>query len=73
MMGFAPLTSGRSPGKREAPSDVDSYAQREFGEPNARWLLAWNPSSSEESETRDSPEDGGGLLRRLTQAIASFL
>jgi len=71
-MGFAPLTSGRSPGKREAPSDVDSYAQREFGEPNARWLLAWTSSSAEEPEMSESPADVG-LFRRLTQAIASFL
>jgi len=71
-MGFAPLTSGRAPERREAPSDVDSYAQREFGEPSARWLLAWTHSSNEESETSDSPANGG-FLRRLTQAIASFL
>ena len=73
VMGFAPLTRGRAPEKREAPTEVDAYAQREFGEPNARWLLAWTPSSIEESETRDTPEEGVGLLRRLTRAIASFL
>lgn len=72
MMGFAPLTTGRNDLKRDAPTDLDVYAMWEFGEPSARPLLAWRPSCPEGSATRDAPAEVG-LLRRLTQAIASFL
>jgi hypothetical protein len=72
MISVALLTTGQTDLRRAAPTELDLYAQLEFGEPNARSLLAWSRSSPEASEACDAPADVG-LLRRLTQAIASFL
>lgn len=53
-------------------SDADRYVRREYGAPDASWLLsATQPFRTPES-SRPAPS-GERLLRRMTQAIASFL
>jgi len=54
-------------------SDVDRYVRREYGGPNAAWLLSENvlPKPSVEPIHEDGVSES--VFRRITQAIAAFL
>jgi hypothetical protein len=53
-------------------SDADRYARLEYGGPDATWLLPARQPSVLPDSNGTSPT-GERLLRRITQAIASFL
>jgi len=54
-------------------SDVDRYVRREYGGPNAAWLLSEDvlPKPSVEPTHEDGVSES--VFRRITQAIAAFL
>ena len=62
---------------RDDPSrkwtEVDQYVRREYGGPNAAWLLSDNtlPKIAVESNHDDGVSES--LFRRITQAITAFL
>lgn len=62
----------RSDPMRRDLSDADRYVRREYGGPDATWLLsAGQPSPTPESSSALHTSER--LLRRITQAVASFL
>ena len=59
--------------KRDQATDLDRYARYEYGDREATWLLfEWIHQCRAADASCDS-ENNGGLLRRLTQAIASIM
>jgi len=74
MMGIPPYTSIVAGLQRSGSTDLDRYVRTEFGDCESRWLadgVRANHSEHSDHESRESDNDGR-LLRRLTQAIASF-
>ena len=60
--------------QRSRSTDLDRYVRAEFGDCESLWFAdALHPNHSDhpDHESRESDNDGR-LLRRLTQAIASF-
>ncbi|HLB68599.1 MAG TPA: hypothetical protein VJN63_09085 [Thermoplasmata archaeon] len=53
-------------------SDADRYVRWEYGAPDATWLL-WAHQAPHEADPPCETPSNEGLLRRLTQALASFL
>jgi hypothetical protein len=52
---------------------ADAYARREFGGPNAAWLLSISDGHGSMIEPESEAPAGDGLLRRLAQVIASLV
>jgi hypothetical protein len=52
---------------------ADAYARREFGGPNAGWLLSISDGHRSVTEFESEAPAGDGLFRRLAQVITSFL
>jgi hypothetical protein len=52
---------------------ADAYARREFGGPNAGWLLSISDGHRSVIEPESETPAGDGLLRRLAQVIASLV
>jgi hypothetical protein len=74
VMSIPPYTSIVASGHRSRPTDLDRYVRSEFGDCETRWL-ADGVHSDHPAHTDDGPgesDNDGRLLRRLTQAIASF-
>jgi len=59
------------PMKRDL-TDADRYVRREYGGPDANWLLLTSQATPAPGSTGAAPSSER-LLRRITQAIASFL
>ena len=61
---------------RDAPTlkgtEADRYVRREYGGPNVAWLLSANASPETPAEPTHDDDVSEGLLRRVSQAIASF-
>jgi hypothetical protein len=61
---------------REDPSRghtaADEYARREFGGPNAGWLLSISDGQSPRTELESETPASNGRFRRLAQVIAEF-
>lgn len=73
-MRIPPYTSIVAGVQRSRPTDLDRYVRAEFGDCETGWLAQGvhsNHSDHSDHESRESDNDGR-LLRRLTQAIASF-
>jgi len=51
---------------------ADAYARREFGGPNAGWLLSITDGHGSMNEPESEAPAGDGLFRRLAQVIAAF-
>lgn len=62
----------RSDPMRRDLSEADRYARREYGGPDATWLLSATQTSRMPASSRGAPTSER-LMRRITQAIASFL
>ena len=74
MMGIPPYTSIVAGVQRGRSAELDRYVRSEFGDCESRWLadgVRSNDSYHWDLESRESDNDSR-LLRRLTQAIASF-
>jgi len=74
VMRIPPYTSIVAGVQRSRSTDLDRYVRSEFGDCESRWLadrVHSNHSDHPDHESRESDNDGR-LLRRLTQAIASF-
>ena len=71
MMNIPPYTSIVAGLQRARTTDLDRYVRVEFGDRDAAWLgdgVRPNHSAGTPCES----EDDSRLLRRLTQAIATF-
>jgi len=53
-------------------TEADRYVRREYGGPNVAWLLSANASPETPAEPTHDDDVSEGLLRRVSQAIASF-
>jgi len=62
----------RSDPMRRDLSDADRYVRREYGGPDATWLLSTRQFSAAPESSCAAPSSER-LVRRITQAIASFL
>jgi len=74
VMGIPPYPSIVAGVQRGRSTDLDRYVRSEFGDCESRWLadgVHSNHSDHLDHEFRESDADDR-LLRRLTQAIASF-
>ncbi len=71
MMSIPPYTSIVAGLRRSRTTDLDRYVRTEFGDCETAWLAdAVRPNHSD--STSCESENDNRLLRRLTQAIASF-
>jgi len=61
---------------RDSPTrkwtEADRYVRREYGGPNATWLLSADVASKAAVKPTHDDHVSEGLLRRVSQAIASF-
>lgn len=71
MMSIPPYVSMVAGVQRTRPTDLDRYVRAEYGDRESGWLADGVHSNHSDRESRESDNDGR-LLRRLTQAIASF-
>lgn len=71
MMSIPPYASIVAGVQRSRPTDLDRYVRAEFGDCESGWLADGVHSNHSDREPRE-PDNDGRLLRRLTQAIASF-
>jgi len=74
VMRIPPYTSIVAGVQRSRSTDLDRYVRAEFGDCESLWLadgVHSNHSDHPPHESRESDNDGR-LLRRLTQAVASF-
>jgi len=71
MMSVPPYTSIVAGLPRSRATDLDRYVRTEFGDCESAWLAAGVRPNHSDDASRESENDGR-LLRRLTQAIASF-
>ena len=71
VMSIPPYTSIVAGVQRSRPTDLDRYVRLEFGDCESRWLADGVHSNHSDHDPLTSDNDGR-LLRRLTQAIASF-
>jgi hypothetical protein len=71
VMSIPPYTSIVAGFQRSRSTDLDRYVRLEFGDCESRWLADGVHSHHSDRESSESDNDGR-LLRRLTQAIASF-
>ncbi len=71
MIGLPPYTSIIAASQRNRPTDLDRYVRTEFGDRESSWLADGVHVNHSDSASCESDNDGR-LLRRLTQAIASF-
>ena len=71
VMSIPPYTSIVAGSRRTRPTDLDRYVRAEFGDCETAWLADGIRPNHSEGTSRDSENDDR-LLRRLTQAIASF-
>ncbi len=71
MMSVPPYTSIVAGLQRSRATDLDRYVRTEFGDCESAWLAAGVRPNHSDDASRESENDGR-LLRRLTQAIASF-
>jgi hypothetical protein len=74
VMSIPPSTSIVAGVQRSRSTDLDRYVRSEFGDCESRWLADGfhsNHADHADHEPCESDNDGR-LLRRLTQAIASF-
>lgn len=71
-MSLPPFSAVRSDPMRRNLSEADRYVRREYGAPDATWLLRAPQAPLESDPPCDTPSTER-LLRRLTQALASFL
>jgi len=71
MMSVPPYTSIVAGLPRSRATDLDRYVRTEFGDCESAWLAAGVRPNHSDDGSRESENDGR-LLRRLTQAIASF-
>lgn len=72
MMGIPPYTSIVAGFRGAGTTDLDRYVRAEFGDRDAAWFAdGVRPNHSE--GTPSKPGNDGRLLRRLTQAITTFL
>jgi len=70
-MSIPPYTSIIAGSRRTRPTDLDRYVRAEFGDRETAWLAdVVRPNHS--GGTSCESENDDRLLRRLTQAIASF-
>jgi hypothetical protein len=53
-------------------TEADRYVRREYGGPNVAWLLSADVSPEAAAEPSRDDHVSEGLLRRVSQAIASF-
>jgi hypothetical protein len=51
---------------------ADAYARREFGGPNAAWLLSISDGHGSMSESESEAPPGDRRFRRLAQVIAAY-
>jgi hypothetical protein len=51
---------------------ADAYARREFGGPNAGWLLSIADGNQPMTRLESEAPANDGLFRRLAQVIAAF-
>jgi len=73
-MSIPPYASIVAGVQRSRSTDLDRYVRYEFGDCESRWLadgIHSNYVGPSDHESRESDNDSR-LLRRLTQAIASF-
>jgi len=72
MIGAVPWAVVRDSANRQG-TDADRYARREYGAPNAQWLLSAHRSqrTSAHAVHREKPR-GQRWFRRLTQAVAGI-
>ncbi len=74
VMSIPPYTSVVAGVQRSRSTDLDRYVRLEFGDCESRWLANGVHSNHVDYAHHGSGEsdNDGRLLRRLTQAIASF-
>ena len=72
-MGPIPWTVVRKGSDRPA-TDADRYARREYGGPDARWLLSSTAQGATSARAASPPKPGhlGSWIRRATQAVAAI-